>query len=371
MGKVLSAPVTMKDSGDGVSEPKGLVWGFSGMQGWRFQMEDAHFALHKLEGDGWADTAAFAVMDGHGGKEVARFCERYLPVEISKGPSQDPHAALVSAFHRMDERLAEPDVFEELREHGGFLSGAQASDANPEFVGCTAVVCLVQPDCIVVANAGDSRAVLARRRQAVPLSEDHKPNLPVERDRIRKAGGTIERQQLGTLVMYRVNGNLNLSRSIGDLEYKKNPNLQPCEQMICSTPDVVTFKREAADEFIIVACDGIWDVLSCQDAVDFVHERLHARLKAGLPLSTIMEEMLDHCCSPDLALTNGIGGDNMTAMLVVFQQSIGDALQEGAHLQRRRPSSVDGGSIADDGIVVEDGTVIPAGLCGCRASTNP
>ncbi|CAK0870100.1 unnamed protein product, partial [Prorocentrum cordatum] len=65
---------------------------------------------------------------------------------------------------------------------------------------------------------------------AVPLSEDHKPNLPGERDRIRRAGGSVARSQFGSTVQHRVNGNLNLSRSIGDLEYKKNPNLQPHEQ---------------------------------------------------------------------------------------------------------------------------------------------
>jgi len=140
-------------------------------------------------------------------------------------------------------------------------------------------------------------------------------------------------------------GNLNLSRSIGDLEYKKNPRLQPCEQIICATPDVHTFRREAGDEFIILACDGIWDVLGSQDAVDFIHERLPRFLKTGRPLSGIMEEMMDHCLSPDLSQTNGMGGDNMTAMIVLF---LGDgaacatdglggvlaALHRGVHVQQ-------------------------------------
>jgi protein phosphatase 1G len=236
-------------------------------------------------------------------------------------------------------------------------------------MGCTAVVCLVRPDVLVVANAGDSRAVLSRRRQAVPLSEDHKPNLPTERDRIRKAGGTIERQQVGTMVQYRVNGNLNLSRSIGDLEYKKNPNLGPNEQIICSTPDVHVFKREAGDEFLIIACDGIWDVLGSQDAVDFVHERLGERMRDGRPLSGIMEDMLDHCISPDLALTNGIGGDNMTAILVVFNADKYNSPMGEPDLgipTGMPPLASEASFFPGAPATVEEGVIVPAGLCGCK-----
>lgn len=372
MGQVLTSPVKTKDSGDGVAESKGLMWGYSCMQGWRIQMEDAHFALPGLTGEGWADTAAFGVMDGHGGKEVARFCERHLPAEIAKGSTSEIHGALVSAFHRMDEMLNDFDQYGDMLRGSSSSSsfmqlGQEQSFVNPDWVGCTCVVCLVRPDAIIVANAGDSRAVLSRRGQAVPLSEDHKPNLPTESERIRKAGGSITRQQAGPIVQFRVNGNLNLSRSIGDLQYKKNPELEPCEQMICATPEVNTFKREEGDEFMIVACDGIWDVLGSQDAVDFVHERLPTWLRTGRPLSGIMEEMLDHCISPDLALTNGIGGDNMTALLVLFttaaaEQQPGDG--PGAAVPEGAGSIV--GATANTKSLMDEGAVVPAGLCSCK-----
>lgn len=332
MGQVvMPSPVKTKDSGDGADLQKGLAWGYSCMQGWRIRMEDAHFALSSLEGDGWAETAAFGVMDGHGGSAVARFCERHLPQEIAKGPSKDTRCALISAFHRMDELLDESCT----------ALSALSSSANPDWVGCTCVVCLVRPDVLVVANAGDSRAVLSRGGQAVPLSEDHKPNLPTERERICRAGGCVERRQVGPIVQFRVNGNLNLSRSIGDLEYKRNPILSPCEQMICSTPDVLTCKREVEDEFLLVACDGIWDVLGSQEAVDFVRERLPQWRRRGWPLSGLMEEMLDRCISPDLAKTNGLGGDNMTVLLVVFQPpaSAGTAPLEAAENVRAKAES--------------------------------
>jgi len=302
-------------------------------------MEDAHFALSELDGPGWADTAAFGVMDGHGGEQVARFCEQYLPLEISKGSSKDLCGALTSAFHRMDEMLSGS------AQRDGSTSPASGSakflTANPDWVGCTANVCLIRADAIVVANAGDSRSVLCRRGQAVPLSEDHKPNSPGERRRISKAGGSVEKQQVGTIVQYRVNGNLNLSRSIGDLEYKKNVDLPPNEQMICSTPDVHTYPREEGDEFIVIACDGVWDVLGSQDAVDFVRERLREGKQRSL--SSIAEDLMDHCISPDLQQTNGLGGDNMTAIIIVFRSSQGSQVAS-----------------------VDDMVVAPTGICSCK-----
>merc|ERR1719433_1562830 len=129
--------------------------------------------------------------------------------------------------------------------------------------------------------------------------------------------------------------------------------------MICSTPDVHMFRREAGDEFLIVACDGIWDVLGSQDAVDFVHERLPQRIKSGRPLSGIMEELLDHCLSPDLSLTNGLGGDNMTAMLVVFDQATlaARAAQDPLSDPHQPVSTL---------ATVEERAILPTGLCGCK-----
>eukprot|EP00439_Symbiodinium_sp_Y106_P077523 s1460_g16.t1 len=222
----------------------------------------------------------------------------------------------------MDELLCRPEEQSYLQSFtGATRNGNKMSDARR--VGCTAVVCLVQSEQLIVANAGDSRAVLSRAGFAVPLSEDHKPNLPTERDRILKAGGVVERQQIGKFTQHRVNGNLNLSRTIGDLDYKRNSALRMSEQIISSTPDVTYFQREARDDFILLACDGIWETMSSQDVVDFVNERLKKHAVAEGLLSNIMEELLDHCLAPDLAASGGIGGDNMTALLVLLQPRCG------------------------------------------------
>ncbi len=174
--------------------------------------------------------------------------------------------------------------------------------------GCTAVCCLVRGNEIVCANAGDSRAVLCRAGQAVPLSFDHKPSQERERARVHAAGGFI-REAGGH---HRINGNLNLSRSLGDLKYKQNRALPPAEQMITAQPDLITHTIGPEDEFFVVACDGIWDVMSSQAVVDFVRPRLRQKRSP----SSIAAELFDHCISDDPKQSSGLGGDNMTAVIV-------------------------------------------------------
>lgn len=324
MGTGTSTPITAKASGGGDSPERGLAWGYSAMQGWRPTMEDAFLATPAIDDDGWSGTAAFGVMDGHGGDRVARFCERHLLEEVSKGNHQDVSAALVDAFHRMDELLGDRHLIEE--------------DAH--CAGCTANLCCVLQNVIVCANAGDSRAVLCRGGRAIPLSQDHKPNNPEERTRIKKAGGRVIQFPAN---VYRVNGKLNLSRSIGDLRYKQNPGLTPDEQMISATPDVRVEPRQQQDEFLVIACDGIWDVMRNQEVVDFIRQRLNdnAELEeteadeSASRLSRICEDLLDQCLSPDLDQTHGYGGDNMTVVLVTLGPPAARPLTEAAPRGRR------------------------------------
>jgi hypothetical protein len=103
---------------------------------------------------------------------------------------------------------------------------------HPIHAGATAIVAVLHERTLTVANAGDSRAVLCRGGVAIPLSLDHKPMQEKELNRITNAGGFVN-------TFGRVNGNLNLSRSIGDLKYKQVPHIIPAEQMITAEPDIV------------------------------------------------------------------------------------------------------------------------------------
>ena len=183
-------------------------------------------------------------------------------------------------------------------------------DDHPVHAGCTAVAVLRVGQRLYTANCGDSRAVVCRAGQPVPLSFDHKPNQDVERNRVVAAGGFITEAQ----GHFRINGNLNLSRSLGDLKYKQNPDCTPAQQMITANPDITEHVLAPEDEFMIVACDGVWDVLSNAEAVMFVR----SRLQQGMALGRICEQVFDRCIATNPRQTRGIGGDNMTCLVVQF-----------------------------------------------------
>lgn len=128
--------------------------------------------------------------------------------------------------------------------------------------------------------------------------------------RITRSGGFVNH-------FGRVNGNLNLSRSIGDLKYKQVPGIPPPDQMITAEPDIMQVALRDDDEFIILGCDGIWDCLSNEDAVEYVRQRIDTRT----PIE-IGSEMLDQIISTDPRVSQGIGGDNMTVMIVDLQPEI-------------------------------------------------
>lgn len=208
----------------------------------------------------------------------------------------------------MDELLNTDDGKKELLR---IKSGSDSKDSSTwnqdSYAGCTANVALiVQGNQIYVANAGDSRCILSRSGKAIELSFDHKPDNEKEKERVRKAGGFISEG--------RINGNLNLSRAIGDLEYKKNTELKPDEQLISAYPDVTRHQISSEDEFMLMGCDGIYETLSNQDLIDFCRERLQKREAP----KKILEDLLDKILAPDTS--NGFGCDNMTTILVVFKE---------------------------------------------------
>jgi serine/threonine protein phosphatase PrpC len=155
--------------------------------------------------------------------------------------------------------------------------------------GCTACSAIITPTEIIVGNSGDSRAVLARKGKVagkyttVAMSEDHKPDLGTEKARIERAGGFVEDN--------RVKGVLNLSRSLGDLEYKTDPKLKPEEQMITAVPEI---KKEKIDNaaFLIIACDGIWDCLTSQEAVETFGSKLQTVDKCSKAIEDVFDNII-------------------------------------------------------------------------------
>lgn len=236
--------------------------------------------------------------------------------------------ALTETFCKMDELLKTPMVKKELEKYTvgsgdeggmggmGTLSMMQDQDIAKS-VGCTACVCIITSKEVICANAGDSRAVLCKKGVAVPLSEDHKPENAEEKERIVKAGGFVEEN--------RVKGMLNLSRALGDLEYKLDPDLDMGDQMISCVPDIKIEKIDKNTEFLIIACDGIWDCLTNQEACDYITDQSKIlKKKAGsmFKCSFINERMFEKIIADDIAASGGLGCDNMTSVIISINDKI-------------------------------------------------
>ena len=281
---------------DGKSER--LEFGACAMQGWRQQMEDAHLSIVGFNGK---DESLFAVFDGHGGREVAAFSKQNFPKIFSNSPhylSGEISKAMTATYLELDELLSHPSTSPEASD------GSERSPRSRwESVGCTAVSAFIKSGKIYVANCGDSRVVLCRRGVAVPLTVDHKPGLPAEKKRILAAGGVV--------LHGRVNGNLNLSRAIGDFAFK-SPSMAPEAQMITCVPEISQHEISDDDEFLVIACDGVWELWDSQAVCDFIKQRM----RRTEPLSRLVGELLDSACSQSLRQGGGLGLDNLSCILI-------------------------------------------------------
>jgi serine/threonine protein phosphatase PrpC len=308
-------------------------------QGIRFTMEDAESIVTGIRPAQLGDTDAarppacpqlafFGVYDGHGGNAAAEFCRTELPpivleaVAARKTRSGD-HASgkgegeggagapSSSSYDDDDDDDDDDDALVSAAMQSAFAKAdamflQKCTDENLGNVGTTVTTVLCMGDTMYCANAGDSRTVLSRAGKAINLSEDHKPSNTIEEQRVRDAGGFV--------VMGRVMGKLAVSRAIGDSEFK-DPNSRLMSEFSISTPlvvpepEVVVSHIEAADEFLILACDGLWDIFSSQEAVDMVV----ASLKSGGSEEDAATNLVNK------ALQGG-SRDNVTALVAVLQR---------------------------------------------------
>ncbi|KAL9412154.1 hypothetical protein AB3S75_045721 [Citrus x aurantiifolia] len=217
----------------------------------------------------------FAVYDGHGGSHVSKLCKKLMHkfmaeeltrVQISKATAANGggcNCSLTDTKTKQENEEVAGAEWEDLvrvaiqksfkRMDQAALStcalGCQPEPMDLVFLGSAALVALVSGDRVVVANCGDSRAVLCRGGRPVPLLPDDKPQRPDEPERIRAAGGKLIHQN-----GVRVYGILNMSRSLG------GDNL--LKRVTTSQPEISITEREGGDECLILASDGIWDVIS-------------------------------------------------------------------------------------------------------------
>ncbi|CAJ0940428.1 unnamed protein product [Ranitomeya imitator] len=291
MGAFLDKPKMEKHNAQG--HGNGLRYGLSSMQGWRVEMEDAHTAVIGLPNglDGWS---FFAVYDGHAGSQVAKYCCEHLLDHITsnqdfKGTDgqlsvESVKSGIRTGFLQIDEHMR---VISE-KKHGADRSGS------------TAVGVMLSPHHIYFINCGDSRGLLCRSKKVHFFTQDHKPSNPLEKERIQNAGGSV--------MIQRVNGSLAVSRALGDFDYKCVHGKGPTEQLVSPEPEVYEIERsEEDDQFIILACDGIWDVMGNEELCDFVR----SRLEVTDDLEKVCNEIVDTC------LYKG-SRDNMSVILICF-----------------------------------------------------
>jgi serine/threonine protein phosphatase PrpC len=341
-------PVTEKFTERGISVGQNIRFAVSGMQGLRSEMEDHHlyYTFIPVPGDvnfenTLRDHSVFAVFDGHGGDFTSRFLKENFMAVFAQQPEMTKYyamektgeksradvngvnclkQALVGTFLALDRQilLLQKQRNEELRRAKGAPTSSVSSDSEEgdeeseplslktecdspaeERSGSTGIVVVVTPNHIICANLGDSRGLLRRNGNALPLSFDQIPtNLP-ERQRIMEARGTVKAK--------RVDGDLAVSRAFGDYSFKENASLAADKQKVIVVPELLVYPRIMdLDEFIILACDGIWDVASSNQCSQFVQVLLS---EGETDLGNIAEEALDVCFDKK-------SRDNMTMMII-------------------------------------------------------
>ncbi|CAI0401331.1 unnamed protein product [Linum tenue] len=254
------------------------LWGFTSVCGRRPEMEDAvatvpqflKIPIQMLIGNQLLDGMSkcithqtahfFGVYDGHGGSQVANYCRERVHTALAEEIGFVENCCCVTDGCQEQWRKAFSNCFLKVDAEIGGTEGNADEPVAPETVGSTAVVSVICSSHIIVANCGDSRAVLCRGKEPIALSVDHKPNREDEYARIEAAGGKVI-QWNG----HRVFGVLAMSRSIGDRYLKP---------WIIPEPEVMFIPRAKEDECLILASDGLWDVMSNEEACDLARRRI-------------------------------------------------------------------------------------------------
>ncbi|XP_008240703.1 PREDICTED: protein kinase and PP2C-like domain-containing protein [Prunus mume] len=265
-----------------------LSWGSFATCGRRETMEDTHFLLPQMFHQG--DIHAFGIFDGHRGAAAAEFSARAFPGFLQAlSSTSSPSGALFEAFIKTDIAFrAELDFSRKSKR-------VIQKDWHP---GCTAAAALIVGNKLFVANAGDCRTILCRAGHPFVLSKDHVASCLEERERVISAGEQVRWQ----VDNWRVGlAALQVTRSIGD------DDLKPA---VTAEPEITETILSAEDEYLVMASDGLWDVVSNAEVVSIIKD-------------TVKEPGM---CSKRLATEAAERGskDNIT-VIVVFLRPVSTA----------------------------------------------
>ncbi|GBL50743.1 hypothetical_protein [Candidozyma auris] len=293
---------------------------------YRAKMEDVHTYVANFAEK--LDWGYFAIFDGHAGKSTARWCGNNLHTLIEQellakeasancgsGASPSDLCDVKEVFHNVFVKA------DELIEEEG--SGSSGSTAAVAILRWETTEDQTEPAkskptksgkkfdfvpgpqhkrMLYTSNVGDSRIVICRSGKAYRLTYDHKASDPSEIKRVRERGGLI--------VKNRVNGVLAITRSLGD-SYIKN--------LVTGKPFTTSTEITEEDEFLILACDGVWDVISDTYACKFVKDIFKQQQQNNEPIDPARAAKRLCQLAIDKATT-----DNVTAMIVKFDSSVFD-----------------------------------------------
>eukprot|EP00605_Chrysophyceae_sp_TOSAG23-4_P002895 GSChrysophyteH1.ASY1.ANO1.3190.1 assembled CDS len=260
--------------------------GHCAIQGYRVSMEDAHI-IDCLDECGMADHTVLSILDGHAGANSALMIKGK---HLEKGGNRGKYVNTAEQLEMLSAALVQAYVAADKE----LLDEQQTTEQS----GTTCVTAIVTDSHIVVANVGDSRAVLGTAGRCVSLSEDHKPTTPDERARIENAGCFV--------LDDRVNGELAMSRALGDFTYK-DAQLNVTDQAVSCIPDISIQERTREDEFLVLACDGVWDAISNPESVSFLQD-IVMKTDPNITMSDAANALIS------LALTQG-STDNISAIV--------------------------------------------------------
>lgn len=268
------------------------------LKGRRNVNEDKHNIILNEEGEkypNFVNVNLFGVYDGHGGKYVSKFLSENIPTLFMNKNVKYP--------------LTRNSIMEKYKELQDTLKTKYKSYALSCGSTCLVVIHYKSPkdgyNYINLMNTGDSRCIICRDNLGIPLSKDHKPHWPEESYRIKQLGGRVYFDGED----YRIK-NLSVSRAFGDID---------AEPYVTYVPDIYRYRLEKNDKFIVLACDGLWDVLSNQDVVNFILTECYD----GTTTVRVNERKEINIAKKlgEYAIQNKDSGDNITIIIIFFNNS--------------------------------------------------
>jgi len=214
------------------------------IKGLRGQNEDKHNIILNIEGikKDIANINFYSIYDGHGGKYVSKYLSEtlYKYFLTKKTPYPLTKNYVYEVYNKIQNNLKKTNNANRTGSTGLVVINFRHNGENY----------------LNILNTGDSRCVLCRDNIAIPLTKDHKPHWPEEKTRIELLNGKITFDGYD----WRIN-DLSVSRAFGDVD---------STPFLTHIPDIFRYKLDKNDKFFVLACDGLWDVMSNQDVVNFI-----------------------------------------------------------------------------------------------------